>query len=96
VSENAVVLEITDTGIGIPEGLDIFRFSHTTKINGTGMGLRIVKQIVAAHNGAISYESDGRCGTTFRLRFPCRGLSSTSRASKAELLRRVHTAEAPR
>jgi signal transduction histidine kinase len=42
----------------------------TTKKEGTGLGLLIVRQIVTAHGGGISYESQPGKGTTFRLTLP--------------------------
>jgi signal transduction histidine kinase len=62
-----VYLEITDTGEGIPEGINIFEPFVTTKTRGTGLGLAIVQQIVAAHEGTITYTSTPEQGTTFTL-----------------------------
>lgn len=69
-SDNHVFLEISDTGEGIPEGVNIFEPFVTTKKKGTGLGLAIVQQIVAAHEGAISYTSTPGQGTTFSLMLP--------------------------
>ena len=41
-----VVLEIADTGIGMPQGLDPFALFQTTRMHGSGLGLPIVEQIV--------------------------------------------------
>jgi signal transduction histidine kinase len=65
-----VVIEVVDTGSGIPEGFDIFRPFATTKEKGTGLGLMIVRQIVSAHGGSISYQSENGKGTTFRIDLP--------------------------
>ena len=65
-----LMIEIRDTGVGIPEGVDIFRPFATTKEHGTGLGLMVVKQIVTAHGGAISCRSKKRKGTTFRIVLP--------------------------
>ena len=65
-----VVLEISDTGTGIPEGLDVFELFRTTKPGGSGLGLPLVRQIVSAHNGTIKYTSEPGRGTTFKLYLP--------------------------
>jgi signal transduction histidine kinase len=67
---DAVVLEISDTGTGIPEGLDVFELFRTTKPGGSGLGLPLVRQIVSAHNGAIHYASEPGHGTTFKVYLP--------------------------
>jgi len=46
---NRVILEVADTGTGIPEGLDVFQLFKTTKPVGTGLGIPIVEQIVSEH-----------------------------------------------
>ncbi|HYJ17194.1 MAG TPA: PAS domain S-box protein [Candidatus Limnocylindria bacterium] len=70
VADGAVILEITDTGDGIPLDIDAFEPFLTTKREGTGVGLVIVRQILTAHNGKISYRSKPGEGTTFRIELP--------------------------
>lgn len=65
-----VVVEVADDGGGIPEGIDVFEPFATTKCYGTGLGLPVAKQIVAAHGGELDYRSEPGRGTTFRLRLP--------------------------
>ena len=65
-----VVLEIGDTGVGIPDGVDVFEPFVTTKESGTGLGLVIVRQIMSAHGGTVSYSSERGRGAVFRLAFP--------------------------
>ena len=65
-----VVLEIGDTGVGIPPGVDIFEPFTTTKSSGSGLGLVVVRQIVAAHGGNLTYTSEPGKGTAFRLTLP--------------------------
>ncbi len=68
-----VIVEITDSGPGIPDDIKarIFEPFFTTKANseGSGLGLDICKRIVRKHHGAIEVESEpGR--TTFRVYLP--------------------------
>jgi signal transduction histidine kinase len=65
-----VVLEISDTGTGIPEGLDVFELFRTTKPEGSGLRLPLIRQIVSAHNGTINYTTEPGQGTTFKLYLP--------------------------
>jgi two-component system sensor kinase FixL len=68
--QDQILLEVADTGTGIPDGVDIFEPFNTTKASGTGLGLVIVRQIVAAHGGAMTYESEPGKSTLFRLALP--------------------------
>jgi len=67
-----VQLWVQDTGIGIPaERLGrIFEPLYTTKPGGTGLGLYIVQEIVAAHGGQIAVQSVENQGTTFIMTLP--------------------------
>jgi signal transduction histidine kinase len=69
-----VVLEVSDTGHGIPEHLQsrIFEPFFTTKEpgEGTGLGLSVVYGIVQHHHGHITCESTPDRGTTFRIYLP--------------------------
>jgi len=68
--ENSVSLEIADTGVGIPPGLDVFHPFATTKPEGMGLGLAITRHIVETYDGTITYRSQPGKGTTFCLTFP--------------------------
>jgi two-component system sensor kinase FixL len=68
-----VALEIADTGVGIPYGVNILEPFVTTKAEGTGLGLPIVRQIVNAHGGTLNYSSKPGQGTTFEIMFPAQG-----------------------
>jgi GAF domain-containing protein len=69
---DAAILEIEDTGAGIPEEVRgrIFEPFFTTKASGTGLGLAVVKRIVEGHGGAVSVASRPGAGAIFALRFP--------------------------
>ena len=74
-SENdKVIVLVSDTGYGIPEGdvEKIFDPFYSTKMYRYGMGLPLVKQIVSEHMGEIDFESRPGIGTTFRMVFPAR------------------------
>ena len=66
----AVILEVTDSGAGISAAVDVFEPFFTTKSFGTGIGMTIVRQILAAHGGSIGYKSEVGKGTTFTVRLP--------------------------
>lgn len=72
--DNNIVVEIQDTGSGIPkENLEnIFEFGFTTKKRGegTGLGLALVKKIIKEHKGKIEVESELGKGTTFSVYLP--------------------------
>jgi two-component system sensor histidine kinase/response regulator len=76
--ETNVVVEVTDTGIGIPEGEQsrvfqrFFRSSTATEqaIPGTGLGLVISRAIAEAHGGSISLRSAPGAGASFRVELP--------------------------
>jgi two-component system cell cycle sensor histidine kinase/response regulator CckA len=67
-----VHLDVCDTGTGIPpeQCLQIFEPLYTTKPGGTGLGLYIVQEIVAAHGGRIAVQSTLGHGTTFTITLP--------------------------
>ncbi|MDQ3517505.1 MAG: ATP-binding protein [Gemmatimonadota bacterium] len=68
-----VVLEVADTGPGVPERAraHIFEPFFTTKSEGTGLGLSVSYGIVTAHGGSITIARTSRDGTVFRVTLPC-------------------------
>jgi signal transduction histidine kinase/CRP-like cAMP-binding protein len=70
--KDELILSVSDNGVGIPESFlnNIFTPFATTKTEGTGLGLMIVKSIVEAHGGKIEIESTEGKGTTVVLTFP--------------------------
>jgi two-component system sensor kinase FixL len=69
-TSDMVTIEVADTGTGIPPDIDIFQPFVTTKSQGTGLGLVVVRQIVTAHHGTISYSSEPGKGTVFVISLP--------------------------
>ena len=69
---NEVVIAVKDTGIGIPDKVKpkLFTPLFTTKSKGQGLGLAVVKRMVEALNGTVTFESIEGNGTTFIIRFP--------------------------
>lgn len=68
-----IALAVADTGRGMPPEIRERLFSAravSTKKGGTGLGTKIVKDVVDAHKGKIWVESTPNVGTTFHLRLP--------------------------
>lgn len=70
IERNGVLVTVTDTGPGVPDGIDVFEPFATTKPDGTGLGLSVAQQIVAGHGGELRYESEPGHGTTFMMWLP--------------------------
>jgi NtrC-family two-component system sensor histidine kinase KinB len=75
-SGDAVTLSVADTGIGIPPEYTphlfdkFFRVPGQPRGSGTGLGLAITREIVTAHGGTISCDSQPGKGTVFRVTLP--------------------------
>jgi signal transduction histidine kinase len=67
-----MIIAVSDTGVGIPDDVKdkIFKPLFTTKSKGQGFGLAVVKKLVEALNGNISFETKHESGTTFILEIP--------------------------
>ena len=72
VNDGCLVLRVSDTGVGIPsESLGkLFTPFFTTKEGGTGLGLVYCRQVVEAHGGTVSVESEAGRGTSFTVKLP--------------------------
>jgi signal transduction histidine kinase len=69
---DVVILEVADTGKGIPPEVQkrLFDPFFTTKDTGTGLGLPIAARIVEKHGGALQYQTQPNHGTTFGIVLP--------------------------
>jgi C4-dicarboxylate-specific signal transduction histidine kinase len=73
-----VEVSISDTGAGIPNDRlkDVFQTFYTTKHQGVGLGLSIVRMIVETYGGRIWAENQSDGGAVFRFTLPLSGSSS--------------------
>ncbi len=88
--QRSVYFEISDTGVGISPGLDVFQPFATSKPGGLGLGLTITRHIVEAHGGTITCQSQPGKGATFSLSFP-----SQDEANQMTVARNPVTYERP-
>lgn len=70
---SSLVVRFRDTGPGLPKGVDVFQLFKTTKPHGTGLGLPVVQQIVAAHGGSVTARNAPRRGAEFIVTLPLAG-----------------------
>jgi two-component system, NtrC family, nitrogen regulation sensor histidine kinase NtrY len=70
-NQEQTIIEVRDNGVGMSDELldKIFVPFFTSKVNGSGIGLSLSKQIMALHKGAITVNSVEGKGTAFRLIF---------------------------
>ena len=81
-AENRIVIEVADTGIGLPG--DRGRLTEpymTTRVKGTGLGLAIVKKIVEEHFGNIEFDDCAGGGSLVRLVFDAEALARLTAAA---------------
>jgi signal transduction histidine kinase len=74
--DDCIRLRVTDTGNGMPAEVRDHLFTNrlvSSKTGGTGLGTKIVKDVVDMHGGRITVESEPGRGTTFEIRLPIEG-----------------------
>lgn len=73
-----VIIKVSDNGVGIPDKVKEKIFTEFAKgdksLNGTGLGLYIVKKLVAKLNGDITFKSEAMKGTTFTIKLPSKAV----------------------
>jgi PAS domain S-box-containing protein len=93
--ENGIELQVSDTGIGIPESemprlFERFHRIHGARgrsVEGTGIGLAMVHELVRLHGGTVRAESTVGKGTTFFVRVPFGSAPSHLAARENERIR---------
>jgi PAS domain S-box-containing protein len=70
--DGQLIVSISDMGVGLPaeSAEQIFEAFHTTKPQGTGMGLAITRSIVEAHGGRVWATANPGAGATFHFTLP--------------------------
>lgn len=69
---NNIIIEVSDNGKGIEEDVKplIFEPKFSTKSSGMGLGLPMIKKIIEAYGGSISFVSEPEKGTVFTVILP--------------------------
>lgn len=71
-NEDRVLVEVADTGKGIPQGIQQKLLSpilHSTKSSGTGIGLALVKKIIDTHKAELIVDSTSGKGASVKIIF---------------------------
>ncbi len=81
-AENRIVIEVADTGIGLPAERGRMTEPYmTTRVKGTGLGLAIVKKIVEEHFGNIEFDDSAGGGSLVRMVFDAEALARLTAAA---------------
>src|SRR5438132_2028824 len=70
--DRQLLISVSDTGVGLPrqQADQIFNAFFTTKLQGTGMGLRISRSIVESHGGRLWAADNSQRGASFYIALP--------------------------
>ena len=70
--DSGIFVSVKDSGPGITdyEASKIFEPFYTTKPEGMGMGLAIIRSIIDSHGGKLEVLTNGDNGTTFHFTLP--------------------------
>jgi signal transduction histidine kinase len=82
--DQTLQIEVVDTGRGMPAEIRDSLFTTSAmskKKGGTGLGTKIVKDVIEAHAGKISVQSEVNVGTTFYIHLPLRPQSASKAPS---------------
>ncbi|VXD19465.1 Two-component sensor kinase [Planktothrix serta PCC 8927] len=90
VENNIAILQVEDTGIGIPDDKKSLLFEKFQQLNssydrqygGTGLGLALTKQLVELHGGVIQFQSTIGVGSIFTVHLPALPLISKKSQGK--------------
>ena len=99
VSENELVTQVTDTGVGMSpeEQAKLFQpfmqldASKSREYSGSGLGLALTKRLVEIHGGKISVESEKGKGSTFQFTLPLSQLAKSSQPAAVEFSASIHS-----
>lgn len=75
IIKSEMIIEVTDQGIGIPKEDQVhlferfFRANNSTNIQGTGLGLNIIKRYLELLGGTITFKSEINKGSSFLFNF---------------------------
>jgi signal transduction histidine kinase len=74
VENEELIVSVSDTGVGVPpqQADQIFNAFFTTKVHGTGMGLRISRSIIESHGGRLWAAGNSPRGASFYFTLPAR------------------------
>ena len=72
IENDKIVIDVIDDGDGImkKDSKKIFEPFYTTKIDGTGLGVPLCKEIIEAHNGTLNYYDNDNKGTIAKVVLP--------------------------